>query len=106
MAELEKIKQARQSTMNLANKVAPMKDTLKPRNVTLDTSNLFAVNSLEEKIKMSRYLFLTFFLVLNFRCLFLEDKCYDDDGESIFSFSLSYGKKMEKDFDHISSCFC
>lgn len=56
MAELEKIKQARQSTINLNNKVsAPIKDTLKPRNATIDASKLSAINSLEEKIKASRY---------------------------------------------------
>lgn len=56
MAELEKIKQARQTTFNLSNKVsAPLKDTLKPRNVTVDSSQLSAINNLEEKIKTSRY---------------------------------------------------
>ncbi|KAJ8726853.1 hypothetical protein PYW08_015250 [Mythimna loreyi] len=55
MAELEKIKQARQTTFNLSTKVsAPLKDTLKPRNVAVDSSKLSAINDLEEKIQMSR----------------------------------------------------
>lgn len=55
MAELEKIKQARQTTINLSKNVSvPLKDTLKPRNFTVDSSKLSAINNLEEKIQMSR----------------------------------------------------
>uniref|UniRef100_A0A2A4JC47 C3H1-type domain-containing protein n=1 Tax=Heliothis virescens TaxID=7102 RepID=A0A2A4JC47_HELVI len=55
MAELEKIKQARQTTINLSNKVSvPNKDTLKPRNTAIDASKLSAINNLEEKIQNSR----------------------------------------------------
>lgn len=46
MAELEKMKQLRQASINLATQ--PYKDTLKPRNATIDTN-------LEEKISISRY---------------------------------------------------
>ncbi|PZC76756.1 hypothetical protein B5X24_HaOG204144 [Helicoverpa armigera] len=55
MAELEKIKQARQTTINLSNKVSvPNKDTLKPRNTAIDATKLSAINNLEEKIQNSR----------------------------------------------------
>lgn len=57
MAELEKIKQARQSSMNLnlqTKMTTPLKDTLKQRNATIDSTKLSALNSLEEKIKTSR----------------------------------------------------
>ncbi|KAH9639902.1 hypothetical protein HF086_015407 [Spodoptera exigua] len=55
MAELEKIKQARQTPVNLSHKVpVPVKDTLKPRNVATESSKLSSVNDLEEKIKASR----------------------------------------------------
>ncbi|CAB3258200.1 unnamed protein product [Arctia plantaginis] len=55
MAELEKIKQARQNTMHLSVKVpVASKDTLKPRNVTFDASNVTTINNLEEKITSSR----------------------------------------------------
>lgn len=57
MAELEKIKQARQTPVNLSHKVPiQVKDTLKPRNVATDSTKLTALNDLEEKIKASRYL--------------------------------------------------
>lgn len=65
MAELEKIKQARQSSMNLQTKMtAPLKDTLKQRNATIDSTKLSALNSLEEKIKTSRYTFYFGFFIL------------------------------------------
>lgn len=48
MAELEKIKQARQSTIGLG------KDVSKPKNTTINNSHLSVINNLEEKIKMSR----------------------------------------------------
>ncbi|XP_035431159.2 uncharacterized protein LOC118263337 [Spodoptera frugiperda] len=55
MAELEKIKQARQTPVNLSHKVPiQVKDTLKPRNVATDSTKLTALNDLEEKIKASR----------------------------------------------------
>ncbi|CAH0629035.1 unnamed protein product [Chrysodeixis includens] len=55
MAELEKIKLARQSSMNLRAKITtPLKDTLKQRNTTIDSTKLSVLNSLEEKIKTSR----------------------------------------------------
>lgn len=54
MAELEKIKLARQTSMNLNVNAAPVKDTLKPRNVSSDTPNNIAVNNLEEHIAVSR----------------------------------------------------
>ncbi|CAH1635066.1 unnamed protein product [Spodoptera littoralis] len=55
MAELEKIKQARQAPVSLSHKVPiQVKDTLKPRNVATDSSKLSAINDLEEKIKASR----------------------------------------------------
>ncbi|XP_075972697.1 uncharacterized protein LOC142974325 isoform X2 [Anticarsia gemmatalis] len=54
MAELEKIKQARQTSIGLNKVPNPLKDTLKPRNVTIDTTGLSTINSLEEKIKNSR----------------------------------------------------
>uniref|UniRef100_A0A1E1W1P7 Uncharacterized protein n=2 Tax=Pectinophora gossypiella TaxID=13191 RepID=A0A1E1W1P7_PECGO len=53
MAELEKIKQARQSSMILAKQLQA-KDTLKPRNVSLDTTKIIAINKLEEQIALSR----------------------------------------------------
>ncbi|KAJ2950791.1 hypothetical protein O0L34_g9056 [Tuta absoluta] len=53
MAELEKIKQARQNAMHLMN--YPLsKDTLKPRNVSVDTTKIVAFNMLEEQVAMSR----------------------------------------------------
>lgn len=65
MAELERIKQARQTTFNLSNKLsAPVKDTLKPRNITVDASKLSAINNLEEKITISRYYFINLILKL------------------------------------------
>lgn len=53
MAELEKIKQARQN--NIAKGPVALKDTLKPRNVTFDASNLTAIKNIEEKITNSRF---------------------------------------------------
>lgn len=54
MAELEKIKAARQSSINQTTKTQT-KETLKPRNVTLDPTKLIAINNnLEEQIAMSR----------------------------------------------------
>ncbi|KAJ0179206.1 hypothetical protein K1T71_004918 [Dendrolimus kikuchii] len=53
MAELEKIKQARQSSINLGNRTVGVKDTLKPRNVAVETK-LNAVNNLEDQIALSR----------------------------------------------------
>lgn len=54
MAELEKIKEARQSSINQTAKTQ-IKETLKPRNVTLDPTKLIAINNnLEEQIAMSR----------------------------------------------------
>lgn len=70
MAELEKIKQARQSSMNLnlqTKMTTPLKDTLKQRNATIDSTKLSALNSLEEKIKTSRY---TFYFKLFYFILF------------------------------------
>ncbi|KAI5641896.1 hypothetical protein NE865_05895 [Phthorimaea operculella] len=53
MAELEKIKEARQNAMNMMN--YPLaKDTLKPRNVSVDTTRIVALNMLEEQVAMSR----------------------------------------------------
>ncbi|XP_072941461.1 uncharacterized protein [Epargyreus clarus] len=51
MAELEKIKQARHSLLTAQNKPSG-KDTLKPRNVSLNS--LKATNDIEEKIALSR----------------------------------------------------
>lgn len=45
MAELEKIKQLRQASINSVTQ--PLKETLKPRNVAIDTN-------LDEKISISR----------------------------------------------------
>lgn len=54
MAELEKIKEARQSSINQTTKTQT-KESLKPRNVTLDYTKLIASNNnLEEQIAMSR----------------------------------------------------
>lgn len=54
MAELEKIKEARQSSINQTTKTQ-IKETLKPRNVTLDPTKLIAINNnLEEQIALSR----------------------------------------------------
>ncbi|KAL0883712.1 hypothetical protein ABMA27_015829 [Loxostege sticticalis] len=49
MAELEKIKQARQTSMNLSKTTVQSKDTLKPRNVSVVTNN-----NLDEQIAVSR----------------------------------------------------
>ncbi|CAG9791833.1 unnamed protein product [Diatraea saccharalis] len=54
MAELEKIKQARQTSMNLNKMPVQAKDTLKPRNVTIDTIKNNAIENLEEQIASSR----------------------------------------------------
>lgn len=53
MAELEKIKQARQTSMNLSKTTVQSKDTLKPRNVSVVTNN-----NLDEQIAVSRYEFI------------------------------------------------
>lgn len=53
MAELEKMKQARQAGLSLV-KSAQIKDTLKPRNVTMLTKITTNSNS-DEKIALSRY---------------------------------------------------
>ncbi|CAG5010137.1 unnamed protein product [Parnassius apollo] len=53
MAELEKIKQARQSSTMSQNNTSVLKETLKPRNVAVENTNLPS-NSLEEKIAESR----------------------------------------------------
>lgn len=53
MAELEKIKQARQTSMNLNKNSVPGKDTLKPRNVAVDTVNV-TDNNLDQQIAISR----------------------------------------------------
>lgn len=53
MAELEKIKQTRQSNIMLGNRSIGVKDTLKPRNFTLETK-INAVNNLEDQIAFSR----------------------------------------------------
>lgn len=49
MAELEKIKQARQITNNQMTK-----DTLKPRNVSIDPRRTIPSKSIEDKIALSR----------------------------------------------------
>ncbi|OWR46850.1 putative intracellular protein transport protein USO1 [Danaus plexippus plexippus] len=49
MAELEKIKQARQITNNQMTK-----DTLKPRNVSIDPRKTFPSKNIEDKIALSR----------------------------------------------------
>lgn len=54
MAELEKIKQARQVTMVQINETSQFKDTLKPRNITNDPTKSIAINNLEEQIALSR----------------------------------------------------
>ncbi|CAK1578111.1 unnamed protein product [Parnassius mnemosyne] len=53
MAELEKIKQARQSLTMSQNVTSVLKETLKPRNVAVENRNLTS-NNLEEKIAESR----------------------------------------------------
>lgn len=53
MAELEKIKQSRQAAMNAINKI-PVKETLKPRNVTIEAAKVVHIN-IEEEITLSRY---------------------------------------------------
>lgn len=51
MAELEKMKQVRQATLSLLKQQQHAKDTLKPRNVTIETK----INTnLEEQIAKSR----------------------------------------------------
>lgn len=53
MAELEKIKKARQSSMNLVNKdKVLLKETLKPHNVSMDTIN--TSSNIDEQIALSR----------------------------------------------------
>ncbi|XP_050362861.1 uncharacterized protein LOC126781827 isoform X2 [Nymphalis io] len=52
MAELEKIKQARQSLINVNNIAA--KDTLKPRNFSMATYKIASAKKVEEKIALSR----------------------------------------------------
>ncbi|KAM3968120.1 uncharacterized protein ACR2FA_005783 [Aphomia sociella] len=55
MAELEKIKKARQSSMNLLNKPEmQLKETLKPRNVSMDNTKLLSNNNIDEQIALSR----------------------------------------------------
>ncbi|RVE48664.1 hypothetical protein evm_006735 [Chilo suppressalis] len=54
MAELEKIKQARQISMSLSKLPVQAKDTLKPRNVTIDTIKSNTTENLEEQIAISR----------------------------------------------------
>lgn len=51
MAELEKVKQARQNIFIMNNMA---KDTLKPRNVSLESYKLESAKKLEEKIALSR----------------------------------------------------
>lgn len=54
MAELEKIKESRQSSINQTTKTQT-KETLKPRIVTLDYTKLIAINNnLDEQIALSR----------------------------------------------------
>lgn len=50
MAELEKLKQARQQL----NKTAILKDTLKPRNVSLESYKIAYAKRIEDKIAQSR----------------------------------------------------
>ncbi|XP_063823577.1 uncharacterized protein LOC135073356 isoform X1 [Ostrinia nubilalis] len=54
MAELEKIKQARQTSMNLSKANALAKDTLKPRNVSIETRKVVVNHNLEQQIAVSR----------------------------------------------------
>ncbi|CAH2063590.1 unnamed protein product, partial [Iphiclides podalirius] len=54
MAELEKIKHARQISMNTQSSSSVLKDTLKPRNVSVHSKNPFPTSNLEEKIAVSR----------------------------------------------------
>lgn len=51
MAELEKLKQARQQF----NKTTILKDTLKPRNVSLESYKIAYAKRIEDKIAQSRY---------------------------------------------------
>lgn len=52
MAELEKLKKARQYANNMKNTfTSTIKDTLKPRNVTIDNWN---ISNLDERINLSR----------------------------------------------------
>lgn len=53
MAELEKIKQVRQTSITLVNKTQ-IKETLKPRNVSVDQTQLSTITNLEEQIALSR----------------------------------------------------
>ncbi|XP_046978407.1 uncharacterized protein LOC124544053 isoform X2 [Vanessa cardui] len=52
MAELEKMKQARQNLINVKNNVA--KDTLKPRNFSMASYKIASAKKVEEKIALSR----------------------------------------------------
>lgn len=54
MAELEKIKNARQSSLIINKGSPPIKDTLKPRNVTVESQKMNE-NVLNEQIVLSRY---------------------------------------------------
>ncbi|KAG6448099.1 hypothetical protein O3G_MSEX005312 [Manduca sexta] len=53
MAELEKIKQTRQVIIHI-HKSVPPKDTLKPRNISLESQKTVPADVLEEQIAMSR----------------------------------------------------
>lgn len=57
MAELEKVKHARQTPLPPDNHLKPafnVKDTLKPRNVSIEKTNLQHSNHLDEQIALSR----------------------------------------------------
>lgn len=65
MAELEKMKQARQNIIIMNNRPKTLpKETLKPLNSSVMSNKLHTVNKVEEKIALSRYKF-TIFIVYN-----------------------------------------
>lgn len=66
MAELEKMKQARQNIIIMNNRPKTLpKETLKPLNSSVMSNKLHTVNKVEEKIALSRYKFTCIFIVYN-----------------------------------------
>lgn len=68
MAELEKLKQARQQF----NKTTILKDTLKPRNVSLESYKIAYAKRIEDKIAQSRY---NIYFLIKFPVFSILKKC-------------------------------
>lgn len=67
MAELEKMKQARQNTIIMNNRANNLpEETLKPLNSSGMSNKLLSINKAEEKIALSRYKSKRLFIVYKF----------------------------------------